>query len=106
MMAWLYTFAFLGTTAGLWRRVAVLGEKKGRGWLFRNWTGAVIGGFVGMIVVLIATSDSTVVSLIGFVLAISATAAPWWPEPEQEAKTTEQQKPTIKEAGDITSEEA
>jgi hypothetical protein len=79
-MVWLYTFAFFGTVVGLWRRATTVMERQGRGWFFRNWIGGTLATFMGIVVLLFATADSGLSSVIGFALAIACASTPWWPD--------------------------
>lgn len=74
----LYTIAFVAATAGLWVRVTTVMGKQGRGWFFRNWIGGTIASFLGIVATLLASSDTPLLSLMGFLLAIGFAAAPWW----------------------------
>lgn len=94
-MGWLYTLAFFGTVIGLWRRVAVNLEAQGRGWYFRNLIAGTTSLFLGIVVLLFATADSAIASVIGFALAVGCAAAPWWPAESSATKTPAPAMPDI-----------
>lgn len=79
----LYTVAFLAATTGLWVRATTVMGNQGRGWLFRNWIGGTIACFLGIVATLLASSDTAILSLIGFLLAVGFASAPWWGHLEQ-----------------------